>query len=245
MKRRACVLIVSSVVSLCTAAAGSWISLVWPSQELLPSVLGVVSLLSLAGLLAAFVAYVVTDILRLEWRRAFLTGLLGGACVLALFAAAFAASLCIMFFDVDHFADGLKLPEDVVLREPVGDSQPRYYTPPSAPGDIRLTEGGQGGLYEADVWCNPGGPGTVYLRVFEITRGTELSRHRLPGRTRRDALYDADPAKMLHHRMDFTIYEGNWGQHYGARFELWFRPSDGRPERKLLERNYRVEGWMR
>ena len=43
---------------------------------------------------------------------------------------------------------------------------------------------------------------------------------------------------------DFTIYEGDWGKPYAARFELWFKPVNGGHERKLIEKNYKIEGWM-
>ena len=43
----------------------------------------------------------------------------------------------------------------------------------------------------------------------------------------------------------FTIYEGDWGKPYAARIEVWFRPDSGQPERKLLERTCKIEGWQR
>ena len=45
--------------------------------------------------------------------------------------------------------------------------------------------------------------------------------------------------------MHFTIYEGRWGQYYGARFEIWFQSDSGGPERKLFEKNYKIQGWER
>jgi hypothetical protein len=42
-----------------------------------------------------------------------------------------------------------------------------------------------------------------------------------------------------------TIYEGDWGVYYPARFELWFVPDSGQQERKLIEQIFKVEGWMR
>jgi hypothetical protein len=43
----------------------------------------------------------------------------------------------------------------------------------------------------------------------------------------------------------FTIYEGDWGKPYAARFEVWFIPDSGAPEWKLLERVFKIEGWQR
>ena len=43
----------------------------------------------------------------------------------------------------------------------------------------------------------------------------------------------------------FTIYEGDWGKPYAARFEVWFVPASGGQEKKLVEKNFKIEGWMR
>jgi len=43
---------------------------------------------------------------------------------------------------------------------------------------------------------------------------------------------------------EFTIYEGDWGDKYGSRIELWYQPSDGQ-EYKVEERNFIIEGWQR
>jgi hypothetical protein len=42
----------------------------------------------------------------------------------------------------------------------------------------------------------------------------------------------------------FTIYEGDWGNPYAARFEVWYRPNKGE-ERKLKSKNFKIEGWQR
>jgi hypothetical protein len=41
-----------------------------------------------------------------------------------------------------------------------------------------------------------------------------------------------------------TIYEGDWGKPYAARFEVWFKPDNGGNEQKLFQKNYKIEGWM-
>ena len=35
-----------------------------------------------------------------------------------------------------------------------------------------------------------------------------------------------------------------WGIYYPARIEIWFRPAAGGAPRKLVEKIFRVEGWM-
>ncbi|MBQ7589554.1 MAG: hypothetical protein IJU47_02565 [Verrucomicrobia bacterium] len=108
--------------------------------------------------------------------------------------------------------------------------------------DIILYNGFQGGIYDADIWCNPGEPGLLYLKAFEITQGTPLSEDRMPNAK---AGYSGDPNEMFLREMGFTIYEGNWEQYYGARFEVWFKPDSDQPDRKLFEKNFKIEGWQR
>lgn len=110
---------------------------------------------------------------------------------------------------------------------------------------IELSESFQWGLYNAAVRCNPGKPGRVYLKAFEITRNHPLSTDRLKAATNEWVGWSDDPGQQFLSETHFTIYEGDWGQFYGARFEVWFEPDDGSAEQKLLERNFKIQGWMR
>lgn len=111
--------------------------------------------------------------------------------------------------------------------------------------DLILRNGIQGGIYEAAVWCNPGERGTIYLKAFEITKGTPLSVQRLKTDSSCISGWSDDLREQFFSAMHFTIYEGRWEQYYGARFEIWFRPDSGGPERKLFEKNYKIQGWER
>ena len=111
--------------------------------------------------------------------------------------------------------------------------------------ELILRNGFQGGLYTGEVWCNPGEPGDIYLKAYEITKGTRLSKSRLEAACNECVGWSDDPNEQFCTRMDFTIYEGDWEQYYGARFEVWFKPDSGKPERKLLKKNYRIQGWQR
>ena len=46
-------------------------------------------------------------------------------------------------------------------------------------------------------------------------------------------------------KKEFTIYEGDWGDYYAARIEVWHRDANTGEEKKLMDKVYRVEGWMR
>ncbi len=111
--------------------------------------------------------------------------------------------------------------------------------------DIRLKSSYQGGIYQAVILCNPGEPGDLYLRAFEITHGTPLSAERLAQRSNVRPGWSADPLELFAVYPEFTIYEGEWEQFYGARFQVWFKPDSGQPERKLMEKDFKIQGWSR
>lgn len=113
------------------------------------------------------------------------------------------------------------------------------------PPGIYITDGRQGGIYEVYAQVNSMEAGYVYLRAFEATRGTPLSAGRLPARSLEYIGWSDDPGELFSYNSLITIYEGSWDVHYPARFELWFVPSSGGPERKLVEKIFRIEGWQR
>lgn len=110
---------------------------------------------------------------------------------------------------------------------------------------LNLYKGIQPGIYEVEAWVNPGEPGQVYLKAFEVTRGTRLSASGLCEYSNERMGWSDDPNELFYSNANVTIYEGDWGQPYAARFELWFMPDSGRAARKLLERVFKIEGWQR
>jgi len=110
---------------------------------------------------------------------------------------------------------------------------------------FRLLKGMQPGIYRVAYLLNPGESGAVYLRAFEVTKETPLSVNRLEEASKTRMTWSADSAERFGAKAGFTIYEGDWGQPYAARFEVWFQPDSGKPERKLAERVFKIEGWQR
>lgn len=110
---------------------------------------------------------------------------------------------------------------------------------------IELRESFQPGIYDAWIWLNPGEPGMIYLKAFEVTQGTRLSADRLRERSNEWVGWSDDADELFLSNTHFTIYEGDWDKPYAARFEVWFMPDQGGPERKLLERVFEIEGWQR
>ena len=108
-----------------------------------------------------------------------------------------------------------------------------------------LRDGSQGGIYEGFFRANPGEPGVAWLKAFEVATGTPLSAGRLAENSAVRLGWSDDPGELFSGSVHFTIYEGNWDQYYAARFELWFRPDGGGEERKLAEKTFKIQGWMR
>ena len=110
--------------------------------------------------------------------------------------------------------------------------------------DFRMYKDFQPGLYayQAQVFIDE--PGSIYMKAFEITQGVPLSESRLPNRSR-ITIAGSATSQIIESQDHFTIYEGDWGDEYAARFELWFAPDSGGAERKIAEKNYIIEGWQR
>lgn len=110
---------------------------------------------------------------------------------------------------------------------------------------LELTNSFQPGIYDARILVNPGEAGMVYLKAFEVTKGTALSAKRLKTYTNEWIGWSDEADQLFFSNSHFTLYEGDWGKPYAARFEVWFVPDSGEAERKLLERVFKVEGWQR
>jgi len=110
---------------------------------------------------------------------------------------------------------------------------------------ISLRNALQPGIYDSEIWVNPGEPGMIYLKAYEITREYRLSADRLKERSNEWVGWSNDTSQLFFSNTHFTIYEGDWGKPYAARFEVWFVPDSGGPERKLIEKVFKIEGWQR
>jgi hypothetical protein len=130
----------------------------------------------------------------------------------------------------DEFQSLTNLPPDTIVR---------------GTDEFTLRNGSQPGIYNLVLRINPGEPGLIYLKAFEATQGTRLSQGRLKGASNERIGWSNDPEEKFLYENEFTIYEGDWGKPYAARIEVWFCPDSGQPERKLMERVCKIEGWMR
>jgi len=150
----------------------------------------------------------------------------------------------------DPFTDDLYIPSDIEINEPLelkyNDNRHginwkliNANSPERTKFDL-VYWGGEPGIYEFALWYKSDRDGYLYIKAFEITKGTPLSVSRLKDRSKLD-IGKSNELRFYHNQ--FTIYEGDWGYPYAARFEVWFSASDG--DVKISEKNYIIEGWMR
>lgn len=185
--------------------------------------------------------------------RKWLTGILhismfGGTIVLY-----FLLAIAMFFIDQerpDTWADNLTIPTGILIEDPV-DFGFALRRPDSVTNrkqevmDFQLYNSFQPGLFEYDFWTGRIEKGTIYLRAYEITQEYALSTRALRESSAVQVYNPDDSIRKFGTNGLFTIYEGDWGKPYAARFELWFKPDNGDTERVLIKKNYKIEGWMR
>ncbi len=130
--------------------------------------------------------------------------------------------------------------------------------------ELRLCEPpAQFGAYQAEIYANPGEPGTllVYVRELESNRTLrilncparysenkdELFRHDLPGSVplwMRDGGFSSSRKLFAPETPLFAIKEGEPHHYFGVAFEVRFKPVDPRQQSRLiLRRCYKVEAY--
>jgi len=99
----------------------------------------------------------------------------------------------------------------------------------------------EGGVYSYDFYYGPLPAGEIYLRCFEVTENIPLSENFLTEDSRVEISQTTSFSKLVD-QQSFTISEGDMGDYYAARIEVWFENETTRKEKKLLEKVYRIEG---
>jgi hypothetical protein len=187
------------------------------------------------------------QLIKKHWSFAILTAALIGVALVGFFFYSIA-----MFWKIqsepDKYADNLKIPTNIQINQPLDKIEPEQINDP----DFYIYNSFQPGLYEYAFWTKQIEKGEIYLKAFEITKNDQLSVDRLKESSLIQVYNPKD--SIVKFQMDkgnselgmpFTIYEGDWGKPYSARFEVWFKPDNLGKERKLIEKNYQIEGWQR
>lgn len=207
-----------------------------------PSVIeGIVSLLLLLTMIMLPVSWVVLFVNKQRWKCflsfSFSFVIVGVLCVPLMMASMSGPT----GFGRNHpipndLKYNLPLDWDSRLREPVDSLVPDTY--------LTIWNAGQGGIYTYNFYYGPLPAGEIYLKCFEVTENLPLSEERI-AESSRVFINPTSSFSKLVRRQEFTIYEGDWGDYYAARIEVWHKDATTKKERKLLEKVYRVEGWMR
>ncbi|MDD4821696.1 MAG: hypothetical protein PHI48_03960 [Bacteroidales bacterium] len=155
---------------------------------------------------------------------------------------------------LDKFADNLTIPTDIQIENPLDIDLGNRNRPDSivkakkSDVDFVLYNSSQPGQYEYDLWLGKIDSGTVYLKVYEVTHNQRLTERSLSDDSFAEegilrVANSSDSLIRFGTKEHFTIYEGDWGKPYAVRFEVWYKPDNGN-ERKLIEKNYKIEGWQ-
>ena len=225
------------------------IALVITSSLINNNLLSNVSLFVLSVALIGLAASAIYQFFNKRWLKGVLTGLLFCGTIFEFILYGILVFV-IETVDGDKWADNLTIPSNIQLDEPLALTND-FKRPASmleitkTTTDLQLYKSFQPGLYEYDFWTGRIENGTIYLKAYEITQEYALSTNRLRERSSVKIYNKTDSIVKFGTKTDFTIYEGDWGKPYAARFEVWFKPDNDDEERKLFEKNYKIEGWMR
>ena len=174
-----------------------------------------------------------------EWWRA-VGSVIGGVVCFIVFSFVSFAYLIHASSQPDPFGQEHPIPEDLEYSIPLGydsvDDCDTCY--------LKIWNRFQGGLYEYSFYYPALPDGKVYLRCFEVTENIELSAFRLRAASSVEVKNHTDFG-LIANKQKFTIYEGEWGDYYAARIEVWFKDAKTKEETKLMEKIYCVEGWER
>lgn len=143
------------------------------------------------------------------------------------------------------FAKNHPIPEGLAYHMPKlkGEDLAEGVDPADSTTFLQLRNSFQGGIYEYSFYYPSLPEGVIWLRCYEVTKNVPLSESRITWKSCQQ-VKGTDHFACLVNAKEFTIYEGDWGDCYAARIEVWFKDKSGQ-KRKLLEKIYGVEGWMR
>ena len=109
---------------------------------------------------------------------------------------------------------------------------------------LQIWNDNEGGRYLYDFSFPALPAGTLFLKCYEVGDNIPLSENVMRRNTSAPCSETKAFTKLVEKR-EFVIYEGDWGDYYAVRVEVWHKDSETRKEHKLMEKVYRMEGWMR
>ena len=149
----------------------------------------------------------------------------------------FSVSVYFTFSPPDYYGANKTIPKNIRFDKPLNRE---LKASDLQKNDFELAEISQPGIYNYYTNYQPKELGKFFIKAYEITSNDRLSEERMTDRSK----IIIDSLNQDFHSGEFTIYEGSWGDKYGARIELWYEPNTGKSY-KVAVKNYIVEGWMR
>lgn len=137
----------------------------------------------------------------------------------------------------DYYGANKTIPKNIIIVIPI---ETEINEDDLIVNDFKIAAYSQPGIYTYYTNYQLNAKGSFFIRVFEITSNDKLSEKEILYRSK--IIVNDLEVKM--YSGEFVIYEGSWGDKYGARIELWYQPENGM-EYKITEKKYVVEGWMR
>ncbi|THH36292.1 hypothetical protein [Neolewinella litorea] len=147
-------------------------------------------------------------------------------------------SFILTFATPDYYGAHKEIPEGIDIYEPI-DSFPAFANEEGV--QLQLVNSFQPGIYYYTTNFKPYQEGELHLKVFDIQTNERLSSQSIL----EDTKMVVSHSDTILYAKEFTIYEGSWGDKYGARFELLFRSDKGGKDSLIIAKNFIVEGWMR
>lgn len=208
------------------------------TPSILETIIGILLLLVIIALLTSWVLLLINK----QWLKALLSFIVSAVvgCILLIPLTLSAMS------GPDGFGKDHPIPEGLEYNLPLPFESEKVELVDSLNNKtyLQIWNDSQGGMYKYDFYYGSLGPGEVFLRCYEVTSNIPLSEDRLIEESRVSVSPQKQFGKVVN-KQSFTIYEGDWDDYYAARIEVWLKDAETNQESKLMEKVYRVEGWMR
>jgi len=213
------------------------------APSILETIAGILLVIAALALLVSWVILLVNK----QWWKSFLSIALSILVICVLYFPLVMGSM----MSPDGFGRKHPIPEGMDYYTPIDRSAEEYNrnTFSSVMVDSLDTSSylqiwGKHGGYYYDFYYPELPSGSIFLRCFEVTDNIALSEDKLPISS--SVQIDSSHCfTQLVNKQHFTIYEGDWDDYYAARIEVWHKNAVTQEERKLLEKVYRIEGYMR
>ncbi|MCU7618784.1 hypothetical protein NZ698_16435 [Chryseobacterium sp. PBS4-4] len=148
----------------------------------------------------------------------------------------FSVSVYMTFSPPDFYGANKTIPKNIKFEIPI---EKELTESDLRQNDFKLASISQPGIYNFYTRHQPKETGYFFIKAYEITSNDRLSEDRINERMK-----TVEKPIENFYTGEFTIYEGSWGDQYGARIELWYH-QDNNLEYKINQKNYIIEGWMR